>query len=1349
MPNKALSKKLDAALKVFQSTGFGSIIGSENAWRGFSLQALYVCDRIASCSEATVFLPETVEDLLVVHNGGTNQEQIELVQIKSLKKVALHLSTLNPKSRSKDLSTDDSFFGHVYSFWKQGFDVSAHIVVFGNIGREMQDIDAGFSPNGCLRQKMVEQHEYPEDYCDWLKKHLSVEQADEPSLESLLAKSLDQHVETKAAISLARDYVMSYMYSCCRHRTAITKESWKTKLADFGLQASSARGYLENYGHTIVPLSEYFANSDHNSQELETTYRAGANAIPEHIALGLDIERPKWQSEISNAFESSNVVVVRAPSGQGKSTACYRWLIDRDTVSNTFLLSGISSDNAPGIAAALRGLATQGDDVYAYVEAGPSSGWVELCAEICRLNRSNLKLLVSVREDDASRAGYDPSKIGSADIFLRFNRQEASELYTRYETSQFPSFESAWNTFGGEGPLLEFIYSLNHKTTLRQKLEGQVRHLRMQGDDACLTFLYLASVAGEYGLPSSVAKLKEASGSNNVQQTLEILENEMLLRSDSAHNLVFPLHPYRSKLLAEIISPMLFQNEEELALSTAECAYGDFAPILIPYLSEHSFSDDGLDALVRISETSWSSAAQAIKAMVWKDARRFYLSTADLRQQMKSRGVPITLLSVLAGNITESRQQKNLQTIVDLFHDEASREFIYSVIAELSSRVADYRETDRLLSKLARSLPPVRLIPSQASDAGFVLAYIGEQGFSNLVSNNKASSLAHIDGLETLAVDSVLDLLVGYGSIGIDIGEKERDQALLRTCRRDCIVWLDPSETISRETFEDSGELYKELPCECIHADGTVRQLSAIVAPRLLNDDAVDGNPSNSSVNLPPNDFVMRAICDLRRLFPNRGRYCVQYSGIRALANGLTIPDCEKYIPEKNLGLNWTKLINQYYIGMCSLEDDVAKDWKELEDSLTHAVSDSIGALNTCSHLIDTLLGGRQKAAERLQAQFQTEAVRAKEELDSINTDLPLCSRDAYAFTAGQASAFTGDTDAPSSEKETSPAFGLRKGRDSILANTSNFFFNLQTHFNGINSMILYAIGQGNRPGNSSMISIANACCKIEACNSEYSKLFSGGYLISEEQKEALLQHAAYWNYLWCSKQKKREKTLFLQRTRVKALREIPEHLAKRLGAEADVISASLSDGSRIKASYRAASGTPFSEVAIRSIHDVLKYNLDADEHLLEWCLLHNGAIEGIEVTFVTDNHALVKAHYQVSTIMAHMDDPSMIEALSQPAIAFDEDNITSLEEAFISFQAGLGTIQRIVGCINEVDQLVSACQPSSIDAAATTCKEWHESAAKMLNGVISHLNGIEQMYPDEFEEASALIKDCLTGGSN
>ena len=1347
MPNEAVSKKLEAALNTFQGTGFRSIIGSENAWRGFFLQALYVCSRIASRSETTAFFPETVEDLLVVHNGGTSQEQVELVQIKSLKQNALHLSNLNPKAKDKDLKADDSFFGHVYLFWKQGFDVNAHIVVFGSIGREMQDVNAGFSSNGCLRQKMTEQYGYPEEYCDWLRERLIVEQADELSLESLLTRSLNQRVETKASISLARDYVMNYMYSCCRCRIAITEESWRKKLADFGLQASSVRGYLENYGHTIVPLSEYFADSDYNTRELEATYRAGANAIPEHVALGLDIERPEWQLKISKAFESRNVVVVRAPSGQGKSTACYRWLIDRNSVSGVFLLNGISSDNAPEIAAALRGLAAQGDDVYAYVEAGPSAGWVELCTEISRLNHSNLKLLVSVREDDASRAGYDPSRTGSTDVFLRFSRQEASELYAHYETSLFPSFESAWNAFGGEGPLLEFIYSLNNKTTLRQKLEGQIKHLRMKEDDACLTFLYLASAAGEYGLPSSIAKLKEISHSNNVQHTLEVLENEMLLRSDSAGRLVFPLHPYRSKLLAEIISPMLFQSDEELALSAAECACGDFAPILIPYLSEHSFSDTGLSVLVRISETSWSSAAQAIKVMVWKDARRFYLSTADLRQQMKSRGVSISLLSMLAGNITEKSYNGDLQTIVNLFHDETSREIINSVITELSNRMADYCETNRLLSKLAESLPPDELIPSQVSDAGFVLAYIGERGFGDLVSDGKKHSLAHIDCLETLAVDSALDLLVGYSGIGIDVSDKEHDEALLKACQRDCIVWLDPSESIAREIFEGSGERYEELPCECINANGTVRQLSAIVAPKLLEDDA-SGAPSNTSSSLSPNDVVMRAVCDLRRLFPGRGRYCVQYSGIRALANGLAIPDCEKHIPEKNLSLNWTKLINQYYIGMCSLEDGVAEDWKELEDLLMHTVSDSIKALDICSELINALLSGSSRTAARLQKQFGIEAIRAKEELDSINTGMPLCSRDAYAFTTGQASAFTGEN-APHSETEPSPAFGLRKGEVSILVNTSSFLSSLQNHFNGINRMILYAIGRGDRPDKSSVINIADACSKIATCNSEYSMLFSGKHLISEKQKETLLQHAAYWNYLWCRESKKRERTLFMQRPRVKAICGIPERFARRLNAEADVISASVSDRRLITVSYRAASTTPFSTVAIRSIRDVLKFNIDADDHLLEWWLLHNGMIEGIEVTFFIDNHALTKTLYRFNTIVSHMNDPATVEATLQTTLAFDENNIACPEEAFVYYQAALGAIQRIEDCVTEVDQLVSTRQPNSPDATASAYNEWHKSAAKVLNELIAHANGIEHTYPNECEEAPTLINDCLTGSSN
>ncbi len=484
MKEGPITEKFQSALDDFRGSGLKSIIGAGNAWRGFELQALYICGRVANHNETTTYLPESVEDLLVVFDGGTDKEHMEFVQVKSSKAGSLSLSDLNPKGPGDDLSKDDSFFGHLHAFWKLGFDATARVVVFGGIGPEMKDAAANLRKGGSLRKKMVEQHGYPDGFCEWLGRRLFVEQADESALESLLDSALDQRVETAAAVHLAREYVMSYMYSCCRERMMITEESWNAELGNFGSQASSVRGYLGNYGHTIVPLSEYLADGGSDVSKLESAYRSGASATPEHIALGLDISRPTWQAEISSAFESTSVVVVRAASGQGKSTLCYRWLMDCGAIGHTYLINGTASEDAPGIAAALRGLAKQGDDIYAYVEAGSDGGWIDLCTEVGRLSFPNLKLLVSVREDDAARAGYDASRIGATDVFLRFDKDEAAKLYERSGTTLFPSFESAWEVFGGDGPLMEFTYSLNHEVTLCEKLEGQVASLRMRGNDS-------------------------------------------------------------------------------------------------------------------------------------------------------------------------------------------------------------------------------------------------------------------------------------------------------------------------------------------------------------------------------------------------------------------------------------------------------------------------------------------------------------------------------------------------------------------------------------------------------------------------------------------------------------------------------------------------------------------------------------------------------------------------------------------------------------------------------------------------------------------------------------------------
>lgn len=1340
MKDDAITDELQIALDNVHRLALRSARGAESAWRGYWLQALYIGARVAQRkNDGLIFLPETIEDLTVVTGGGTYKECIELIQVKSCKSNAFHLSNLNPKAKDTDLEKDDSFFGHIYAFWKQDLDIRARVIIFGSLDHEMSDVTGGLQAEGSISQKMIEKYGYPDDFCEWLQGHLSVEQADEQSLISLLEQQLSNRIETGAAVGLARDYVMSYIYSCCRCRIRITDREWQTKLANFALQASSARGYLENYGYAIVPLSQYLAGSEHNVSELEAAYRSGASAMPEHIALNLDVERSTWQSKISEAFESKNIVVVRAASGQGKSTLCYRWLMSRNAISDIYLLNGVSPANASGIAAALRGLAANQGKVYAYIEAGADTGWVDLCTEINRLNRPNLKLLVSVREDDAARACYDTSKIGSSDVFLLFDKHEAEHLYKHLNSSLFPSFESAWKSFGGKGPLMEFIYSLSHDVSLRQKLEGQVRQLRITGCDNWLTFLYLASAAGEYGLPSSISRLKSASKLNDVQNILEILENEMLLRSDAEYGLVFPMHPYRSKLLVEIIAPMLYQDEEELVLNAAKCASGDFGCILIPYLSKKSFSKDGLDTLLDISQSSWKSSAQALRVMVWKDARRFYCSTADLRQQMINEKLPVFLLSMMAGDITSAKNQKNWQPILELFPDSAIKESACALVAQLACRKAEYRATDRFLSKLAQRLPAVDLLPSQASEAGFVLAYVGSRGFGHLISDSKTDALAHVDNLASVDVNHVLDLLVGYSIIDIDISSEERQAILLKTCQRDGIVWLDSSELIPKEVLEESGESYEEIPSGCLNADGLVHQVSAIIAPR-ISSNLESGNPSALDSSYQPNDVVMKAVCDLRRLFPQCGRYCVQYAGIKPLAGGVEIPDCEKHIPEKNLPLNWLKLINRYYIGMCKLDDGIAKDWKELEESLKNTVSDSIRALDTCSHLVDALLSGDKKAVGKLQERFNDEATKAKEELDVVDVNLPICALDTYAFNSGQAKAFDTDRN-DGSATEKAPAFGLTRETNPVLSDTRRFLLNLQNHFNSINDMILYVLNCGKRPSTVAVSNIAQACAKSEICDAEFTNLFGGRCLISEKQEEKLFQHAVYWNYLWCRKDKKQEKTLFRQAYRAKVLQKLKPLLVNRFSTEPDVETAVIC-GDLFKTTYKASSGVPFSEVAASCIRDLMKCDLESDEHLIEWWLLYNGPVKRIEVVFVSNGCSLIKKTYQLSTLMNHMNDPDTSEAISPAELAFSESNINGLEKAIIAFQASLETCKRLHNCIAEVDEIVSSRAPDSDKKVMGVWGEWRESSVKELENIFSRLDDIAHRYSDNLIGSENIISE-------
>lgn len=434
------------------------------------------------------------------------------------------------------------------------------------------------------------------------------------------------------------------------------------------------------------------------------------------------------------------------------------------------------------------------------------------------------------------------------------------------------------------------------------------------------------------------------------------------------------------------------------------------------------------------------------------------------------------------------------------------------------------------------------------------------------------------------------------------------------------------------------------------------------------------------------------------------------------------------------------KLINQYYIGMRKLDDGIARDWKELEESLKDTVSDSIKALDTCSLLADALLSGNKKAVGKLQVRFGGEEAKAKEELDTIDVGLPICALDNYAFSSGQAEAFDSSKNG-SNPKEAAPAFGLKRETEPVLSDTRKFLLNLQNHFNSINNMLLYALNRGPRPPAIAVSNVAQACAKAEACNSEFSKLFGGRCLISEKQKEELFQHAIYWNYLWCRKGKKQEKTLFRQAHRAKSLQQLRPLLVDRFSVEPAIETAEICSD-LLKITYSASSEVPFSEVAASCIRDVVKCDFESDEHLIEWWLLYNGPVERIEVTFVSNGRGLVKKTYLLSTLINHMDDLDTAEAMSAAELAFSESSVDGPEEAIISFQASLETYKRLYNCIAEVDEMVSSHTPDSDKKAMGVWGEWRRSGAKELENIFAHLDDITHQYPDDLIGSESVISE-------
>jgi len=330
----------------------------------------------------------------------------------------------------------------------------------------------------------LESYKYSSEDIKWLRENILIEKHDESELKNQIFIELEKNIETAISPEITFDILVNYISRLSRHQMSTSKIDWWEKLRALSLSLASISGWKNQFGKTILPLSEY-RNFDSSSIELHRKeYENGVSALPQHIFNDFDIPRRYWLNVLDENFKKHNLTIIHGSSGQGKSSLAYRYLFDNYAANEVFIVSGISNQQqAIDISAALRELEKNEFNMIVYIDVRPYDGnWVWLIEQISTLNLS-MPVLVTLREEDFNRNPIDKNYIKYNEIQLILNELEARDLYERYPTDKYLTFEDSWKHFGEYNLLMEYIFFLRENESLKTRLQSQIDRLILEEEN--------------------------------------------------------------------------------------------------------------------------------------------------------------------------------------------------------------------------------------------------------------------------------------------------------------------------------------------------------------------------------------------------------------------------------------------------------------------------------------------------------------------------------------------------------------------------------------------------------------------------------------------------------------------------------------------------------------------------------------------------------------------------------------------------------------------------------------------------------------------------------------------------
>ncbi len=580
--------------------------GGQIALRGYSYQLLLSCYLVLSNSNPDVtFRLEGVEDIDCI-KWKENDNDMTYIQAKhfTTRQNASVLSDVLKNFVEAYLLDQNSSFKLVYDF----------PVANGNLSKLFQS-ELDKSSNTYWSNVIAEiQNKNPSwnwsvYNFDHFFSRLSFEKIEKTTLASKIEKALIETYEiTTDNISLFANSIKILCLEKMEQGSCISKEELDRHI--HGVIDDISKG-PHNPAHSWIRKLDYSISDIENKR----SFFEGKKATPSDIASGLPIRRMSLEQDIANSIQENTVTVIKASSGQGKTTLALQVAYNLQQEYMPYQLTWCNNVKELGnIAQYFKTRIKLGEKLLIIIDNldGHLAEWNYLAQLLQSELRRHYKLLITTREIDWYNYSGDLSNIQSLKIIKPLlEEKEAVEIFNVFKESKqlhssITSWKNAWNKVAERQLLIEYVFLLTHGEMLSERIASQISEIggSPSGKAKC-EILRKVCFADICGIKISVATLfsiqSEDSGVD-FGELLKSMESEFLIHVNDEIGYIEGLHPIRSMHIVERLHE--FIPLDNTALSVIEIAKKEDYPVLFSHLTEYNL--DKVEFFNNIIEKLWN-----------------------------------------------------------------------------------------------------------------------------------------------------------------------------------------------------------------------------------------------------------------------------------------------------------------------------------------------------------------------------------------------------------------------------------------------------------------------------------------------------------------------------------------------------------------------------------------------------------------------------------------------------------------------------------------------------------------------------------------------------------------------